>query len=37
MNEKHNQILEALEMLIYQGDHQEMKSKIDYYKAKPLD
>lgn len=37
MSEKHNQILEALEILIYQGDQQEMKRKIDYYKAKPLE
>lgn len=37
MKDKHGEMLEALEMLTYQGDIEDLKLKLDYYKRKPLD
>ena len=37
MKDKHGEMLEALEMLTYQGDLEDLKLKLDYYKRKPLD
>lgn len=37
MRDKHEEMLEALEMLIYQGDLEELKQKLDSYKRRSLD
>lgn len=34
---KHNEVLQNLEMLIFQKDYSELQRKLDYYKSKPLD